>query len=97
MLCHPRSLLQTHCETVAAALAPVEGTDMPVLYYHFPGVYNDDFELLPLLSTLVEVCPNVVGAKLAGVGDMKVRDCCRCGGRLQSNHTESFALASTIC
>jgi dihydrodipicolinate synthase/N-acetylneuraminate lyase len=57
---------------VAASIAPIEGTDIPVLYYHFPGVYNDDFDLLPMLAMLVERCPNVVGAKLAGVSDLKV-------------------------
>lgn len=65
-------ILQTHCITVSASVAPLEGTDIPVFYYHFPGVYNDDFPLLELLAELSTVCPNLVGAKVAGVTDMAV-------------------------
>jgi len=63
--------LATHCETVAAAIAPCHGA-LPVFYYHFPRLYNDNFPAPELLATLRTRCPEVVGAKLAGLAESDV-------------------------
>jgi dihydrodipicolinate synthase/N-acetylneuraminate lyase len=59
--------MATHCETVAAALAPCVGK-LPAFYYHFPKLYNDDFPTVALMEALRARCPTIVGAKLSGIG-----------------------------
>lgn len=61
---------QTHCDTIVATLRPLHGTAIPVFYYHFPAVYNDDFPLLEMLESLRKVCPNLIGAKISGVSNL---------------------------
>ena len=64
--------IETHCESIAAALGPLSGTAIPAFYYHFPSLYNDDLPLPEMVAALRERCPNIVGAKLSGVRDMAV-------------------------
>lgn len=61
-----------HCETVSATVEALQTTKIPVFYYHFAAVYNDDFPLLEMLSMLSKTCPNLVGAKISGVSDLDV-------------------------
>eukprot|EP00040_Diaphanoeca_grandis_P042996 m.266620 g.266620 ORF g.266620 m.266620 type:complete len:327 (-) comp68442_c0_seq1:22-1002(-) len=64
--------LAVHCKTITAAIQPIVGTAMPAFYYHFPSLYRDDFPLMEMVIALREACPNMVGAKIAGVGDLEL-------------------------
>jgi dihydrodipicolinate synthase/N-acetylneuraminate lyase len=56
--------LEAHVQAVQAALSTCR--NLPALYYSYPSIYNDDFELDKLLRAVRDACPTVIGAKLSG-------------------------------
>jgi dihydrodipicolinate synthase/N-acetylneuraminate lyase len=54
--------LQVACLAEVLQLCP----DTPAFYYHYPGVYRDEFDLCELFERARHSCPNLCGCKLSG-------------------------------